>query len=133
MPTFHDPVKDADEVRQALLGLAHATRTIEHPATVYDLLGPLASSLASLEQALHQVGAFHYALRRHDIRPVVADSVRGGAAASYQVSWELHRAAAMTHQIAAAVDRAREVEATIAYSRPVDPTAHSTATPGISP
>ena len=35
--------------------------------------------------------------------------------ASYQVSWELHRAAEMIHQVADGVDRAHEIEATIAY------------------
>ena len=38
-----------------------------------------------------------------------------GRAASYKVSWELHRAAEMVHQVAECVDRAHEVEATIAY------------------
>jgi hypothetical protein len=39
-----------------------------------------------------------------------------GRAASYKVSWELHRAAEMVHQVAECVDRAHEVEATIAYN-----------------
>ena len=38
-----------------------------------------------------------------------------GRAASYRESWELHRAAEMIHQIAECVDRAHEIEATIAY------------------
>ena len=31
MPTFNDPVADADELREAVRGLAHATRTIDDP------------------------------------------------------------------------------------------------------
>ena len=38
-----------------------------------------------------------------------------GRAASYRESWELHRAAEMIHQVAECVDRAHEIEATIAY------------------
>ena len=37
MPTFNDPVADADELREAVRGLAHATRSIDDPTT--DLLG----------------------------------------------------------------------------------------------
>lgn len=39
----------------------------------------------------------------------------GGLAASYRVSWELHRAAEMIHQVAETVNHAHEIEATIAY------------------
>ena len=31
MPTFKDLVADADELREAVRGLAHATRTIDDP------------------------------------------------------------------------------------------------------
>jgi hypothetical protein len=39
---------------------------------------------------------------------------RAGRAASHQVSWELHRAGEILRQVAAALDRAPEVEAQIA-------------------
>ena len=35
MPTFEDPVADADEAQQALRGLAHATRSIDDPRQIY--------------------------------------------------------------------------------------------------
>ena len=31
MPSFNDPVADADELREAVRGLAHATRSIDDP------------------------------------------------------------------------------------------------------
>lgn len=130
MPTFNDPSADAAEARQALRGLAHATRAIEDPSTVYELLGAISQSLASLEQTLHQIASCHDNLRRRDVRPVVAESPRAGTAASYQVSWEVHRAAAMTHQVAAAIDHAHEIEARIAYSRPVPTIAPTTPATG---
>ena len=59
MPTFNDPVADADELREAVRGLAHATRSIEDPTTIYPVLGSISSALASLTQSLHQLGEFH--------------------------------------------------------------------------
>lgn len=53
MPTFNDPVADADELREAVRGLAHATRSIEDPTTIYPVLGSISSALASLTQSLH--------------------------------------------------------------------------------
>ena len=35
MPSFNDPVADADELREAVRGLAHATRSIEDPTAIY--------------------------------------------------------------------------------------------------
>ena len=42
MPTFNDPVADADELREAVRGLAHATRSIEDPTSIYPCSGPSA-------------------------------------------------------------------------------------------
>lgn len=113
MPTFNDPVADADEVRQAVRGLAHATRSIEDPTTVYSMLGSISSALASLTQSLHQLGDFHDGPATMTAR--VNSDPQAGRASSYRVSWELHRAALMIRQIAEGVDRAHEIEGTIAY------------------
>lgn len=56
MPTFEDPVVDADDFREAVRGPTHATRRIEDPSAVYSILGSLNSALASLTQTLHQLG-----------------------------------------------------------------------------
>lgn len=58
MPTFNDPIADADELREASRGLAHATRSLSDPTDVYAVLGALSSSLASMTQSLHQLGDF---------------------------------------------------------------------------
>jgi hypothetical protein len=113
MPTFNDPVADADELREAVRGLAHATRSIEDPTAVYPVLGSISSALASLSQSLHQSGEFHDG-PTHKQAWTNGDP-NAGRAASYKVSWELHRAAEMVHQVAECVDRAYEIEATIAY------------------
>ena len=113
MPSFNDPVADADELREAVRGLAHATRSIEDPTSIYSVLGYISSALASLSQSLHQLGDFHDGPSR---KPAwMNGDPNAGRAAWYKVSWELHRAAEMVHQVAECVDRAHEVEATIAY------------------
>jgi hypothetical protein len=113
MPSFTDPVAGADELREAVRGLAHATRAIEDPTSVYPVLGAVSSALASLSQSLHQLGDFHDGPTRK--QAWMNGNPHAGRAASYKVSWELHRAAEMVHQVAEGVDRAHEIEATIAY------------------
>ena len=113
MPSVTDPVTDADELREAVRGLAHATRSIEDPTSIYSVLGSISSVLASLSQSLHQLGDFHDGPSRK--QAWMNGDPNAGRAASYKVSWELHRAAEMVHQVAECVDRAHEVEATIAY------------------
>lgn len=114
MPTFNNPVADADELREAVRGLAHATRSIEDPTSVYPVLGSISSTLASLTQCLHQLGDFHDGPATKTAW--MTGDPHAGRASSYRVSWELHRAAEMIHQVAEAVDRAHEIEATIAYN-----------------
>jgi hypothetical protein len=113
MPTFNDPVADADELCEAVRGLAHATRSVEDPTAIYSVLGSISSALASLSQTMHQLGDFHDGPTRKQAR--MNGDPHAGRAASYQESWELHRAAEMIHQVAECVDRAHEIEATIAY------------------
>lgn len=112
MPTFSDAAVDAAEAQQALRGLAHATRSIDHPRDIYPVLGSLSSALASLEQSLHQLAVFHDGPARK--RQSVGDE-QAGRTASHQVSWELHRAGEILRQVAESIDQAHEVEATIAY------------------
>jgi len=134
VPTFDDAAADADEAQQALRGLAHATRTIDDPGQVYSVLGSLSIAAASLEQTLHQLGAFHDGPARKYAR--VNGDERAGRAASHQVSWELHRAGEILRQVAAALDRAYEVEAQIAYDHRDTPLlpepTRSTPSPGLS-
>lgn len=133
MPTLNKPSLDADVAREALRGLAHATRSIEDPTEIYAVLGALSGGLASLEQVLHQLGGFHDAPARTPTgTPAPATgAVRAGRAAAYQVAWELHRAAEIVHQAAAGLDRAHEVEASISYDVcAAPPTQHRPASPG---
>ncbi len=86
------------KLREAVRGLAHATRSIEDPTAIYPVLGSISSALASLTQSLHQLGDFHDGPSRK--QAWMNGDPHAGRAASYQVSWELHRAAEMVHQVA---------------------------------
>ncbi|WP_110240169.1 hypothetical protein [Nocardioides gilvus] len=103
----------ADKARQALRQLAHGTRHIEDPTQIYAILGDLSNGLVSFAQSLHQIAAFHDAPGRGHVQ--LAGDARAGRATSYQVAWELHRAAEMLAQGAKALDKAHELEATITY------------------
>ena len=133
MPTFNDPVADADELREAVSGLAHATRSVDDPTAIYPVLGSISSALASLSQTLHQLGDFHDGPTRE--QAWMNGDLRPGRAASYKESWELHRAAEMIHEVAGCVDRAHEIEATIAYDVrdfPLAPASRAVHEPGLS-
>jgi len=112
MPSFSNPAADADEVREAMRGLAHATRNIADPTTIYGVIGSLSSSLGSMSQALHQLGTAH---DRMSVGASPAPLGRAARASSAQVSWELHRAAEMLAQVGASVERAHQLEAAISY------------------
>jgi hypothetical protein len=120
MSTLSEPSRDADEAVEVLRGLANATRAMDNPTEVYTLLGSVSLCLASLEQVLHQLGQLHDGQAREHAR--IAGDPRAGRAASYEMAWELHRAAEMVHQVAAGLDRAHEVEATIGYELSACPT-----------
>lgn len=59
MPTFDNPVFDADEAAEALRGLAHASRVFDQPGDTYRVIGALTAVLGSLQQSLDQVAAWH--------------------------------------------------------------------------
>lgn len=115
MPTFEDAAADADEVQTSLRAVAHATRSIDDPRQIYAVLGSLTSAVASLSQSLHQLAAFHDGAATKC--GWVAGDARAGSAATYQVSWDLHRAGEMMHQVSAVIANAHNAEPTITYVR----------------
>lgn len=114
MPTFENPAADADEVQTALRALAHATRSIDDPRQTYSVLGSLTSAVASLSQSLHQLASFHDGVAKKGVW--AAGDSRAGRAATYQVSWELHRAGEILHQVSESIASAHNAEARITYT-----------------
>ena len=78
MPTFQDPVADGEEARQALRGLAHATRTFHNPQDTYEVIGELLAGVRSLGQVLEQLANAH--LRHQVLAHVDGDGDAMGAA-----------------------------------------------------
>ena len=113
MPTFEHPVQNANELRDAAQGLAHTTHRIDDPTCVYPVLCSLRSALESLSLSLHRLGELHDGPAPHGTG--VDDDAAARRAASYQASWEMHRAGEMIHQVAECVDRAHELGARVAY------------------
>lgn len=115
MPTFENPAADADEVQTALRALAYATRSIHDPRETYSVLGSLTSAVASLSQTHHQLASFHDSEGEKGVW--VAGDSRAGRAVTYQVSWELHRAGEILHQVSESIANAHSAEARISYTR----------------
>ncbi len=59
VPTVQNPVDDADEAREALRGLAYATRHFDRDEDIYPVLGALTHSVEALQQVLNQLAAWH--------------------------------------------------------------------------
>ena len=114
MPTFENPAADADEVQTTLRALAHATRSIDDPRQIYSVLGSLTSAVASLSQSLHQLAAVHDGEAKKGVW--VAGDSRAGRAATHQVSWELHRAGEILHQVSESIASAHNAESRITYA-----------------
>ncbi|MGO2193950.1 MAG: hypothetical protein ACTH43_15100 [Brachybacterium sp.] len=96
MPTFHDPLADADEASEALRALAHATRSFDDPAQTYRVFGDLLAGVRSLEQVLDQLAAAHltHRGRAHDDN---GDPLAGTHAALAAAD-ELHRSRVLLDQ-----------------------------------
>lgn len=118
MPTQHDPgpvAATAAAAQHSLRSLAHVTRAVRDPRELYAILGSLSAAATALSQSLHQVAAVHDQPRRPgDWAATHSPSQR---AATYQVSWELHRAGEIMRQVATAIDHAHEVESTLTYTQ----------------
>ncbi len=116
MPTFHEPVADADEAQEALRGLAHATRSIKDPTGAYRVLGSLSWAMTSLRQTLDQLAAF-YDGPAHTAATVNGDRPAGAEHAA-RIAAELRDAAQHVRQVGGHVDQAWTIDGQVAYVPP---------------
>ena len=77
------------------------------------ILESLSAAATSLNHSLRQLADLHDDPTAG--RPSLDGDPRAGRAASFRIVWELHRAAEMIDQVRAGIDRAHEIQGTIAY------------------
>lgn len=113
MPTFNDPVTDAEEASQALRGLAHATRTFDNPADTYAVIGDLLGGVRSLRQVLDQLAGAHTAnrVRAHDD----AGDQTAGATFALSAANDLQHAASLLDGVHDRLDVAMSASGRIAW------------------
>ncbi len=129
MPTFNDPLADAEEARQALRALAHATRTFASPSRTYTVVGELLGGLRSLQQVLGQVASAH---TRHEEFAFTDDGEHWtGVEEAFAAAKALERAATLVARAEHAVDQASQHSGRIAWDskpfRPMPPVAERLA------
>jgi len=116
MPTFNDPTADAEEARQALRGLAHASQRIEDPDKLYGIVGELLGATRALEQSLIQLAGAsltHQGSAAHD------DGDRNlGAADAWAAADALQQAARHVSAAESVLDQASGHLGHIAWQRP---------------
>ncbi len=123
MPTFNDPLGDAEEARQALRALAHATQSFASPSQTYGVIGELLGGLRSLHQVLGQVASAH---TRHEEFAVTDDGEHWtGVEEAFAAARGLERAARLVARAELAVDQASQHSGRIAWDttafRPIVP------------
>lgn len=119
MPTFHDPIADGDEAREALRGLAHATRAFDDPAQTYEVIGDLIAGVRSLRQVLEQIAATH--LHHRDGALTDAGDSVAGAADAQRAANALHDAAWHLGYVEINLDLASQHSGRIAWQPPLTP------------
>lgn len=116
MPTFHDPSADAEEARQALRGLAHASIRIDDPDVLYGVVGELLGAARSLEQSLIQIAG---ASLTHQGRAAHDDGDLGlGAADAWAAADALRQAAGHVRAAESVLDQASGHLGCIAWQPP---------------
>lgn len=116
MPTFNDASADAEEAREALRGLAHASRRIEDPDALYGIVGELLGATRSLEQSFIQLAG---ASLTHQGRAARDDGDRDrGVADAWAAAHALRQAARHVGDAEAFLDQASGHLGRIAWQRP---------------
>lgn len=116
MPTFNDPTAEAEEARQALRGLAHATIRIDDPDKLYGIVGELLGATRSLEQSLIQLGG---ASLTYQGRAAHDDGDRNlGAADAWAAADALRQAARHVSAAESMLEQASGHLGRIAWQRP---------------
>ncbi|MFL0423711.1 MULTISPECIES: hypothetical protein [Kocuria] len=116
MPTFYYPAADAAEASEALRGLAHATRSFEHPEDLYPVIGDLISGVRSLQQVLDQLANAH--ITHHTRASDDNGNVLLGASTALDTADKLHEAATALEVVQDRINAASALAGRIAWPVP---------------
>ena len=116
MPTFYDPGADAGEASEALRGLAHATRSFEHPEDLYPVIGDLISGVRSLRQVLDQLANAH--ITHHTCASDDDGNALLGASTALDMADKLHEAATALDVVQDRIDAASILAGRIVWPAP---------------
>ncbi|PZF86030.1 hypothetical protein [Jiangella anatolica] len=114
MPTFEDPVADAFEAREALRGLAYATRNAPDRIAAYQVLESLQWATSALQTSLEQLSD---AYRGYvGTTTLVGGDAVAGAAESRKIANRLRKAARHARHVAAEVTEAWDLDGHTDYT-----------------
>lgn len=109
-----DPDAQAEAARRALHALAGATERMNDRHELGAVLASLSAATASLSESLHQLATARDHSRGREARP----RSRNSQLSQYPMSWELHRAGEILHQVSTLLQHARDAAAHDALPQP---------------
>lgn len=118
MVTFENAAADAEQARDALRGLAHASQTLAQPADSYAILGSLSASMVSLRQTVDQLAGWHDHAASRAVDD--ADDPRAGYRHAIMAAARLRQASALLERAGAEIDAAWADNGRVAW-HPVPP------------
>lgn len=120
---YDKPAAHAEAAQRALLDLLQATERMDDRHEIGAVLTSLSSATQSLSESLHQIASSHDRGREHRNHQRVRCSDAGSP--EYPMSWELHRAGEILHQVSNLLQHAHEAASHHAEgSPPIAPMEH---------
>lgn len=111
-----EPAAHAEAAQRALLDLLEATERMDDRHEIGAVLASLSSATQSISESLHQIAITHDQGRdRRNHQRVRSSDVRSP---QYPMSWELHRAGEILHQVSNLLQHAHEAASRHAQEKP---------------
>lgn len=101
---MNEATADAEAARRALRALAKETAQADGLDQADALLASLSAATEALSESLHQIAASHDKQNASHRRGMRTSASPPGA--GYPMSWELHRAGEILHQVSSLLDHA---------------------------
>lgn len=113
---YDEPAAHAEAVQRALHDLLQAAERMDDRHEIAAVLASLSSATQALSESLHQIAGSHDRGREHRNHQRVRCSDVGSP--EFPMSWELHRAGEILHQVSKLLQHAQEAAAHDAADKP---------------